>query len=107
AKLATKQIPDDYRRQAVTSALIVKSHIDDRGGVVASTDTTMLNYSRDSYSYCWPLDGAYALWPLLRMGYKDELKRYFAFCERTMDRRGFVHHKYQPDGAIGSSWHPY
>ena len=107
ARPSIEKVDTDFRRHMTNSILLVKSHIDDRGGVVASTDTTMLNYSRDSYAYCWPRDMGYALWPLLRMGYKEELEKFFAFSKRTMDPRGFVMHKYAPDGAIGSSWHPY
>ncbi|MGH7930398.1 MAG: glycoside hydrolase family 15 protein, partial [Candidatus Binatia bacterium] len=49
----------------------------------------------------------YALWPLLRIGYRDELQRFFEFCRRGLSADGFLMHKYQSDGAIGSSWHPY
>ena len=87
--------------------LLVKAAIDHQGGVVASTDTTMLNYWRDAYAYCWPRDGGFSLMPLLRMGYKTELKNFFDFCRRGLHPEGFLYHKYQPDGAIGSSWHPY
>lgn len=101
------QLPEAYQQPFAKSLLITKSHIDSRGGVVASTDTAMLNYSRDAYAYCWPRDGAYALWPLLRLGYRDELQRFFEFCRRGLGPDGFLSHKYQADGAIGSSWHPY
>ena len=67
----------------------------------------MLNYSRDSYAYCWPRDGALSLWPLMRLGYKTELLNHFSFCRQGMHPDGFLLHKYQPDGAIGSSWHAY
>lgn len=87
--------------------MLVKSHIDKRGAVIASTDTSMLNYSRDAYAYSWPRDGAYALWPLIRMGYKDEPYRFFEFCRRALNPGGFLMHKYRADGALGSSWHPY
>lgn len=100
-------IPKEYNSAFTKSLLITKSHIDSRGGTIASTDTTMLNYSRDAYAYCWPRDGAYALWPLLRIGYRDELQRFFEFCRRSLSADGFLMHKYQSDGAIGSSWHPY
>ncbi len=100
-------IDPEFQASFTKSLLITKSHIDSRGGVIASTDTTMLNYSRDAYTYCWPRDGAYALWPLLRLGYRDELQRFFEFCRRGLSTDGFLNHKYQSDGAIGSSWHPY
>ena len=100
-------LPKDWRGPFRNSLLLVKAAIDRQGGVVASTDTTMLNYVRDAYAYCWPRDGAYALWPLARLGYKTELKNFFDFCRQGLNPQGFLHHKYQPDGAIGSSWHPY
>lgn len=89
------------------SAMIIKSQIDKRGAVIASTDTSMLNYSRDAYSYCWPRDGAYALWPLIRMGYKEEAYRFFEFTKRCLHPDGYLMHKYRADGALGSSWHSY
>ncbi len=87
--------------------LVIKSHIDNRGAVMASTDSTKLNYERDAYAYCWPRDASYALWPLLRLGFKTELKNYFYFCKNALHAEGFLMHKYQADGALGSSWQPY
>lgn len=101
------QIPKELQAPFRRSLLILKSQIDRRGAVIASTDTAMLNYSRDSYAYCWPRDASYALWPLLRLGYKTELKNFFAFCRDALRPEGFLMHKYQANGAIGSSWHPY
>ncbi|MGH7196475.1 MAG: glycoside hydrolase family 15 protein [Candidatus Saccharimonadales bacterium] len=100
-------LPKELRKPFRKSLLVIKSHIDHRGAVIASTDTTMLNYWRDAYGYCWPRDAAYALWPLLRLGYKTELKKFFAFCRDGLQPDGFLMHKYQADGAPGSSWHPY
>jgi len=102
-----KKLPEAYRSGFIRSALLVKAQTDKHGAVIASTDTTMLNYSRDSYAYCWPRDGAYCLWPLMRIGYTDELLHFFAFCRRTLHDDGYLAHKYQADGAVGSSWHPY
>ncbi len=87
--------------------MIVKSQIDIRGAVIASTDTSMLNYSRDAYAYCWPRDGAFAIWPLIRMGYKEEAYRFFQFTKHGMHPDGYMMHKYRADGALGSSWHSY
>ena len=67
----------------------------------------MLNYSRDAYAYSWPRDGAYTLWPLIRMGYTDEAHRFFEFTKRGLHADGYVMHKYRADGALGSSWHSY
>lgn len=105
-KVANK-IDEAHRGTFLKSVMVIKSHIDKRGAVIASTDSAMLNYWRDAYAYCWPRDGAYVLWPLIRMGYKDEPYRFFEFCRRALAPGGYLLHKYRADGALGSSWHPY
>lgn len=107
AMRVAKKISPEYQKSFVQSIMIIKSHIDKRGAIIASTDTSLLNYSRDSYSYCWPRDGAYALWPLIRLGYTEEALRFFDFCRAGLHPNGYLMHKYRADGALGSSWHPY
>ncbi len=101
------RIHPEHRKLFLDSLMILKSQIDKRGAVIASTDTSMLNYSRDAYAYCWPRDGAYVLWPLIRLGYTDEPYRFFEFCKGVLHPSGYLMHKYRADGAQGSSWHPY
>lgn len=86
--------------------MIIKVHADKRGGIIASCDSSIYNYGRDYYSYVWPRDGAYAIWPLIRLGYKEEPKKFFEFCRDILAPDGYLMHKYQPDRAIGSTWHP-
>lgn len=105
-KIAEKLDPK-YRESFLRSAMIAKSQIDKRGAVIASTDTAVLNNSRDAYAYSWPRDGAYTLWPFIRMGYVDEPHRFFEFCQRGLHPNGYLMHKYRADGALGSSWHSY
>lgn len=88
------------------SLMIIKVHADKRGGIIASTDSSIYNHERDYYSYMWPRDGAYAIWPLIRLGYIDEPRRFFEFC-RDVLHDGYLMPKYQPDQAIGSTWHPW
>jgi GH15 family glucan-1,4-alpha-glucosidase len=107
ARRVADKIAPNYRESFLHSVMIMKSQIDKRGAVIASTDTSMLNYSRDAYAYCWPRDGAYTIWPLIRMGYVDEPHRFFEFCQRGLHPGGYLMHKYRADGALGSSWHPY
>lgn len=107
AKVVADKIDAAHRDTFIKSAMLIKSQIDKRGAVIASTDSSMLNYWRDAYAYCWPRDGAYVLWPLIRMGYKDEPYRFFEFCRRALAPGGYLMHKYRADGALGSSWHPY
>lgn len=107
AQKVAHKLPRDQRELFLKSAMYIKAHIDKNGAIIASTDTAMLNYSRDAYGYCWPRDGAYALWPLIRLGYEKEPMQFFEFMLRAMHPSGYLMHKYRADGALGSSWHPY
>jgi len=98
--------PAFNRRRLERGLLIIKAHCDERGSVLASGDSSIFNYGRDYYCYCWPRDAAYALWPLIRLGHFEETKQFLEFARDTMHRDGYLMHKYQPDRAIGSTWHP-
>lgn len=100
------QIPNEYRQLCKTSLMIIKAHCDRRGGIIASCDSSIYNYGRDYYTYVWPRDGAYAVWPLIRLGLFDEAKKFFEFCRDIISEEGYLEHKFQPDRAIGSTWHP-
>lgn len=99
-------VDPQYVSHLKKSLLVIKAHTDRRGGIIASADSSIYNYGRDYYSYVWPRDGAYAMWPLIRLGYTEEPKRFFEFCRDIITPDGYLMHKYQPDRAIGSTWHP-
>ena len=101
------KLPSQQKELFIESIMVLKSQMDNHGAVIASTDTSMLNYSRDTYAYCWPRDGANVIWPLVRMGYTTEPRKFFEFCLRGLHPGGYLMHKYRADGALGSSWHPY
>jgi GH15 family glucan-1,4-alpha-glucosidase len=95
-----------YRSLATKSLLTIKAHCDERGGIIASADSSIYNYGRDYYNYVWPRDAFYALSPLLEMGYLDETKMFLDMMMRVRSPRGYAHHKYLPDYSMGSTWHP-
>jgi GH15 family glucan-1,4-alpha-glucosidase len=99
-------LPDFQQRSLRHSLLVIKAHCDARGSVLASGDSSIFNYGRDYYCYCWPRDAAYALWPLIRLGHFEEARSFLEFARDTMHPNGYLMHKYQPDRAIGSTWHP-
>ena len=104
---AAKRLPKDYQDRFVESVMIIKSQMDKRGAIIASTDSSLLNYSKDGYAYSWPRDGANVVWPLIRLGYHQEAYRFFEFCQRGLHPSGYLMHKYRADGDVGSSWQPY
>lgn len=92
-----------YRR----SLLLIRTHVDHTGGIVAATDSDVLQFGRDTYNYVWPRDGALTAAALDAAGYGDLSQRFFEFCARVISGRGYFLHKYNPDRSLGSSWHPW
>lgn len=89
------------------SLLIVRTQIDERGAILAANDTDILQYNRDHYSYMWPRDGALIADAMSLAGYHGTIAPFFHFCNRALSPDGYLYHKYNPDGTVGSSWHPY
>lgn len=89
------------------SLMVMRVHTDNRGGIIASSDTDMLHHGRDCYSYVWPRDGAIIAHVFDELGYRDVSKRFFQFMARCQEPAGYLMHKYRSDGVLGSSWHPW
>jgi GH15 family glucan-1,4-alpha-glucosidase len=94
---------DLYKR----SLLILRTQIDDGGAVIAANDTDITAFARDTYSYLWPRDGALVSHALDLAGHQEPPRRFFEFCADALMPDGYLLHKYQPDGTLGSSWHPW
>jgi len=89
------------------SLLIIRAHTDNRGSIIASSDYSMLQNGRDTYSYMWPRDAAYSSMALDAAGDQSLSKRFFEFCNDVITDGGYFMHKYRPDRSLGSSWHPW
>ena len=89
------------------SLLIIRTHVDNRGGILASADSNMLQGGQDAYAYVWPRDAAYTVLALDKAGYFDLTKKFFNFIRGVIREEGYLMHKYRPDGSLGSSWHPW
>lgn len=89
------------------SLVIIRMHADNRGGIIASSDTDVLNQGRDTYSYVWPRDASISANALDRAGYFDIAQKYFSFISKRIEHDGYLMHKYRVDGVLGSSWHPW
>lgn len=89
------------------SLLYVRTQIDNRGAILASSDSDMLQQGRDTYSYMWPRDGALTTTALIDAKEYALAKRFFKFCNDVAEPEGYLLHKYRADRSLGSSWHPY
>jgi GH15 family glucan-1,4-alpha-glucosidase len=92
-----------YRR----SLLIVRTQIDYGGAIIAANDTDVTQTSRDHYSYMWPRDGALVAEALDHAGYREVSRRFYVMMSKLVEPDGYVLHKYNPDGTLASSWHPW
>ena len=100
-------LPGAVTRLYTRSLLILRTHISDNGAVIAANDSDILQFSRDTYAYMWPRDGALAAHALDLAGFPIPAQKFFAFCGEIVGRNGFFMHKYNPDGSLASSWHPW
>ncbi|MCE9541311.1 glycoside hydrolase family 15 protein [Candidatus Kaiserbacteria bacterium] len=89
------------------SLMYIRAAVDKGGGILASSDSDMLQYGLDTYSYVWPRDAAYTALALDSAGDTNVAKRFFEFCRDTITPEGYFMHKYLPDRSLGSSWHPW
>ncbi|ASS74545.1 glycoside hydrolase family 15 [Tumebacillus algifaecis] len=100
-------LDQDVIDQYQLSLMLVQTLSDANGAIIAANDTDILQYNRDHYSYMWPRDGALIAHAMSEAGYERIANRFFRFCEDSLTAGGFLLHKYNPDGSVGSSWHPY
>lgn len=89
------------------SLLIIRTQIDNTGAIIAANDSDISSEVRDTYSYMWPRDGALVANALTQAGYLDLPRAFFQFCQRVLTKEGYLLHKYNPDGTLASSWHPW
>ncbi len=99
--LLSKELQTLYHRSLTT----IRVHADNQGGIIASSDTDMLHHGRDTYSYVWPRDASIIAHAMDRSGYHEVARRYFSFMAERLEAGGYLMHKYQVDGLLGSSWH--
>jgi len=99
---ASKELQARYKQ----SLLILRTQIDNRGAIIASTDLDIMKFNKDTYTYMWPRDGAWVSLALDRAGYSEISKRFYEFCADIVTQDGYLLPKYNADRSVGSSWHP-
>jgi oligosaccharide amylase len=105
--LSLDQLPSKVASLYRRSLLVLNTQIDSQGGILAANDSDVVMFNRDTYSYIWPRDGALVANALDVAGYPVIAQRFYEFARRTIDKDGYFLHKYNPDGTLASSWHPW
>ena len=96
-------VSDLYKR----SLFMIRLHADNHGGIIAAADADIMEFNRDTYTYVWPRDGAFVSMALDEAGHHEVPARFFKFCADCQTEDGYLLHKYNPDGSLGSTWHPW
>ncbi|MDF0666540.1 MAG: glycoside hydrolase family 15 protein [Nitrospira sp.] len=100
-------LPAEICRLYCLSLLIIRTQIDNEGAIVAANDSDIASDVRDTYSYMWPRDGAMVAYALDLAGFLEVARPFYPFCDRVLTKEGYLLHKYNPDGTLASSWHPW
>jgi len=98
-----ENLADFYRR----SLIILRTQIDAGGGILAANDSDIVYFNRDTYSYVWPRDAALVAHALDQAGHPTASRNFFNFISRLLQPEGCLLHKFNPDGTLASSWHPW
>ncbi|HMK34650.1 MAG TPA: glycoside hydrolase family 15 protein [Desulfomonilaceae bacterium] len=100
-------LPEKISKLYLRSLLVLRTQIDWAGGIVAANDSDVIRFNRDTYSYVWPRDGAMVANALDQAGYSSLSKNFYVFVAGLLEKGGYLLHKYNPDGTLASSWHPW
>jgi len=100
-------LPPDVSRLYALSLLIIRTQIDNGGAIIAANDSDIASAVRDTYSYMWPRDGALVAHTMAMAGYLRVTQNFYTFCRDILSKEGYLLHKYNPDGTLASSWHPW
>ena len=103
----TSVLPESVRELFIRSQLILRTQIDNRGAIIAATDSDISHFAGDHYAYCWPRDGALVAYALVQTGQSELSRSFFRYCSRVINKNGYFMHKYPPAGHLASSWHPW
>lgn len=94
---AAQKLPLPHRKAFINSLLTLRAHADEHGLIL--TDGSAGN--------CRLHDAAFALWPLIRLGYGNEAAMFFEACQRIFEADGYFAPAYYTDSepaATDAAW---
>jgi glucoamylase len=102
-----EHLPARIGQLYLRSLLTLSTQVDWKGGITGANDSDIIHFARDTYSYVWPRDGALAANALDLAGYGVLAQNFYRFASEVIEEGGYFLHKYNPDGTLASSWHPW
>lgn len=89
------------------SLLIMRVQTDNRGAIMASSDSDIVDKLNDTYSNTWVRDGAFVATALDMADYDEVSQQFFDFCARAITSDGYFLQKYAPNGSLAGQWMPW
>ncbi|MEM0373305.1 MAG: glycoside hydrolase family 15 protein [Sulfolobaceae archaeon] len=96
-----------FEKELRRSLLILATHSQNNGAIIASLDTDILRFNRDTYNYVWHRDSSFVAIAYDMMGYIDKSRNLFQFSRKLNTLNGALFQKYTVEGHWGSTWHPW
>ncbi len=103
--IKAQELPEKQKKLFDTSLFLLRAHCDNRGSIIAAADSEMIEYGKDDYSYMWPRDAAFIVTSLDKAGFTEVTKPFFKFCQEVLHPDGYLHHRFNSDQSLGSTWH--
>lgn len=100
-------LPTDIQDLYQRSLLLIRAQIDNRGAIIASTDSDIITLLKDTYSNMWTRDGAFVARALDIASSNEVSQRFFDFCARNINSDGYFLQKYASDGSLAGQWMPW
>ena len=95
--LPEKTVSNLFNRSLLTMATLAGKN----GSIVAAAD------SDERYGYVWGRDGAMKADAISRAGLPEIPRRFFKFIGEAVREHPWLWQKFNPDGTLGASWHPW
>jgi oligosaccharide amylase len=93
-----------YRRALLTLPMLYDEHY---GAFLGAPEFDPGYEESGGYGYCWTRDAAEVVVALSQVGYPEYAERFFQWCDKTQDDRGFWHQRYWLSGDVGPTWCTY
>jgi glucoamylase len=87
------------------SLLIIRTQTDNDGAILAANDSDVAARATDHYSYLWTRDGAFVANALDLAGFSFMARKFYEFCGKIVNPKGYFMQKYNADGTVASGWH--
>ena len=86
-----------YRQVLIDNLIYIRNQQDKSGLIITA----------GSSAYGDIHDGAYAMWPLIRIGSQEEPKKFFDFCTSVLNEQGYLQTSYTASRSVAPTNLPY